>query len=358
MKPVREQLNELGPSWWLDAAGRPTATRSTSRPRFSLAEAEDYCRRLTRWHYENFPVASLLLPRPLRQHFCNVYAYCRWADDLADEIGNRQHSLDLLDWWLDELHECYQGRAWHPVFVALRRTVEQFGIPVEPFEDLLSAFRQDQLVREYATFEQLLDYCRRSANPVGRLVLYVCGRAGPQNFAWSDSICTGLQLTNFWQDVRRDFQIGRVYLPREDRQRFGYSDQDLAAQRTNDAFRALLRFEVDRAERFLRDGLPLVDQMPGRLQVDVEMFAAGGLRILERIRAIDYGVWQRRPVLTRGDRMRLLAASTWRFVLRRLGLLRKGVGLQSKTSSVKPPLPSEAGPRTETSPLDKASSRP
>ena len=253
--------------WGPDAAGRTSATP---------AEAAAYTRRIATMHYENFPVVSWLLPRRLHQHFYNVYAFCRWADDLGDEIGDATQSLELLAWWRGELRECFAGRAWHPVFVALRETIAAFAIPVAPFEDLISAFEQDQTVREYDTFDRLRDYCRRSADPVGRLVLYLCGVFNEDNVALSDSICTGLQLTNFWQDVARDADIGRVYLPREDRLRFGYSDDDLRQRVTNEAFLELMRFEVDRARRFLLDGLPLAGRMPGRLRVDIELFAGAG----------------------------------------------------------------------------------
>ena len=290
--------------------------------RASLPEAEAYCRALATTHYENFPLVSWLLPRYLHQHFYNVYAYCRWSDDLGDEVRDPGRSLELLAWWRGELAECYAGRTRHPVFVALRQTIGEFGIPSQPFEDLVSAFEQDQRVLRYDTFEQLRDYCRRSADPVGRIVLSLCRAYDEQNVAWSDSICTGLQLANFWQDVKRDFEIGRVYLPREDRERFGYIDIDLENRVTNEAFLELMRFEIDRARRFLTDGLPLVERLPGRLCVDIDLFVRGGLRILDRIEAIGYRVWDRRPVVTKADAARLLVASVCRGLLRKAGLSR------------------------------------
>lgn len=286
----------------------------------SLAEAEAYCRRLATTHYENFPLVSWLLPRRLHQHFYNVYAYCRWADDLGDEIGDPERSLELLAWWREELAACYAGEPRHPVFVALRRSIDEFTIPRQPFLDLISAFEQDQRVREYDTFDQLRDYCRRSADPVGRLVLFLCRQHNERNVAWSDSICTGLQLANFWQDVSRDFDMGRIYLPREDYERFGYTRTDFDAHRTNTAFLELMRFEVERARQFLRGGLPLVPVLPGRLQVDIDLFARGGLKILERIERIDYRVWDRRPVVTKGDAVGLLCGAVLRACGRRLGL--------------------------------------
>jgi squalene synthase HpnC len=272
---------------------------------------------LTRRHYENFPVVSWLLPRRFRRHFYNVYAYCRWADDLADEVAGVERSERLLAWWKEQLGACYGattsgGRSTlrHPVFVALEKTISECQIPAQPFEDLISAFVQDQRGTESATFSQLLDYCRRSANPVGRLVLYVVGRHDEQCARWSDSICTGLQLANFWQDAARDLDIGRVYLPVEDRLRFGYSDHDLQARATNEAFLELMRFETARAREFLTAGLPLVARLPVRLGVDIELFVRGGLAILDRIQSIDYRVWETRPVVTKWDVLRLTARCT------------------------------------------------
>ena len=280
----------------------------------TAAESRAYCRSLARSHYENFRVASWLLPRALRPHFYHVYAYCRWSDDLADETGDRQRSLELLDWWEERLDECYAGRARHPVFVALRETIAEFEIPRAPFADLLVAFRQDQRQTRYETFDDLLGYCRNSANPVGRLVLYLCRAHDETRGRLADSICTGLQLANFWQDVAGDYRRGRIYLPLADCRDFGYNECDFAAGAANDAFRRLLAFEVERAERWLRDGLPLVEQLPGRLRGDVWLFVHGGLKILDRIRAIDYDVWRRRPKVSRGDQLRLLAGCVWRLL--------------------------------------------
>ncbi len=284
----------------------------SSQPTPNRADAAAYCRILATSHYENFPLVSWLLPKGLHQHFYNVYAYCRWADDLGDEVGDTAKSLELLAWWRGELAGCYAGQTRHPVFVALRGTIDAFSIPKQPFEDLISAFEQDQTIREYDTFERLRDYCRRSADPVGRLVLYLCREFTDENVAWSDSICTGLQLANFWQDVARDFDIGRIYLPREDYERFGYRLEDFHARLINPAFLDLMKFEVDRTRKLLTDGLPLVEQLPGRLQVDIDLFAHGGLRILQRIERIGYRVWETRPKVTKSDAMRLLVGALWR----------------------------------------------
>ena len=223
----------------------PEAPQS-KRP--SRGRGRRYCRRLAKRHYENFTVANWLLPRGLRQHFCNVYAYCRWADDLADETGDPRRSLDLLDWWEGQLHKCYAGQSHHPVFVALADTIRKFEIPSEPFVDLLVAFRQDQRVTRYENFDQLLEYCRYSANPVGRLVLYLGQCHTPERVRLADSICTGLQLANFWQDVARDWDRGRIYLPQADCRRFGYDESDFARRQCNGAFRRLLAAQVDQAE--------------------------------------------------------------------------------------------------------------
>jgi len=290
----------------------PAGTSVVAAPPPSLDAAEDYCRRLATTHYENFAVASRLLPRTLRRHFYNVYAYCRWSDDLADETGDRERSLELLDWWEAELRACYAGEVRHPVFVALRGTIAEFDIPPAPFLDLLTAFRQDQTVRRYADYDELLGYCRNSADPVGRLVLYLARRHRPELLGYSDAICTGLQLANFWQDVRRDYAVGRVYLPQDDLRRFGVDEAELGAAEASRALRDLLAFEVDRAERLLRSGLPLVEAVPRGLAGDIWLFAQGGLRILAKICAQDFDVLARRPKVTKWDQFRLLLGCLWR----------------------------------------------
>ena len=288
---------------------------SVARGAPSLAEAQDYCRRLAKSHYENFTVGSFLLPRDLRPHFHAIYAYCRWADDLADETAGGDESLRLLDWWEGELLDCYAGDVRHPVFVALAHTIETFDIPAEPFQNLLVAFRQDQYRKRYETFNELLDYCRNSANPVGRLVLYLGRAATTENFALSDSICTGLQLANFWQDVARDYGRGRVYLPLADCRDAGYSEAMFERREFNAAFRALLADHVARAENMLRAGEPLVRRVPAELRLDVALFLRVGLAILDRIRRQDYNVWRRRPVVSKLMKLRLIAAA-WRTVRR------------------------------------------
>jgi squalene synthase HpnC len=279
----------------------------------SLRQSRRYCRRLAGRHYENFTVASrLLLPRQLRQHVCNVYAYCRWADDLADQIGDAKQSLELLDWWQRQLLDCYAGRATHPVFIALGETIGRFNIPREPFLDLLVAFRQDQRVTRYETSEQVLEYCRYSANPVGRLVLYLGQCHTPERVRLSDSICTGLQLANFCQDVARDWDRGRIYLPQTACRRFGYDQSGFAQREPNDAFRQLLAAQVQQAEGWLRRGLPLAAGMPPGLRLPVVLFVEGGLATLEAIRRQKYDVWTRRPTVSHGKKLRLLIRGWWK----------------------------------------------
>ncbi|MFZ0303908.1 MAG: squalene synthase HpnC, partial [Terracidiphilus sp.] len=228
----------------------------------SLDEALAYCRRLAETHYENFHVATWFLPRALRPHFHAIYAYCRISDDLGDEVPDRSAALALLDLWGRELDACYEGRARHPVFVALAETIRVCSIPKEPFADLLVAFRLDQTVTRYETMDDVFGYCRNSANPVGRLVLYACGEVGAnvreENFRLSDLTCTALQLANFWQDVKVDFAKGRVYLPQVDMRRFGVSDETIAQGIATPEFRALMRYEVDFARSLFEQGLPLI----------------------------------------------------------------------------------------------------
>jgi squalene synthase HpnC len=275
------------------------------------ALAHSYCARLTHSHYENFSVASLLLPRRLLRHFNAIYAYCRWSDDIADEIGGGPRALELL--------RCYDGQPRHPVMVALQPTIRRFHIPPKPFLNLLFAFEQDQLVKRYQTYDQLRHYCEHSANPVGHLVLYLAEAFNEQRALLSDHICTGLQLTNFWQDVARDYAIGRVYLPQEDRQCFGYTEEDLQANRFTPAFAELLRFEVERTRELFYRGCPLVDDVPAEIQSDVELFIEGGLAILRKIEASGYDVWKKRPSLAKWEKGLLFASALWRHVRGALG---------------------------------------
>jgi squalene synthase HpnC len=284
----------------------------------SEAEARKYCRRLARSHYENFSVASWFLPERLRQHFFNVYAYCRIADDLGDEVGDPEASLRLLDEWQGELDACYEGRARHPVFVALAATVREFAIPRQPFVDLLRAFRQDQTVTRYDTFENLLGYCRYSANPVGHLVLYLCGYRDPDRQVLSDCTCTALQLANFWQDISVDYSKGRIYLPIEDLRHFQVREEDLAVARNTPEFCAMMRFEVQRAREWFSRGGPLSDRVNRELAVDLELFSRGGQEILNAIERQNYAVLGRRPAISKTRKLALVARAALGKLLGRL----------------------------------------
>ena len=273
----------------------------------SLADAREYCRRLARTHYENFSVATWFLPKRLRQHFFNVYAYCRISDDLGDETGDPAASLQLLDQWQSELEACYRGQPRHPVFVALKETVQGCQIPQHEFADLLTAFRQDQTVTRYETFDDLLGYCRNSANPVGHLVLYVCGYRDVERQRLSDFTCTALQLANFWQDVGLDYAKGRIYLPLESLRHFGVTEADIAAQRNTAAFVEMMKFEVVRARDWFNRGLPLVSMVDRELAIDIELFTRGGQEILDAIERQDYAVLGHRPVISKTRKLTLLA---------------------------------------------------
>ena len=273
----------------------------------SLAEAQEYSRRLARTHYENFSVATWFLPRSLRQHFFNIYAYCRISDDLGDETGDSQASLRLLDQWETELNACFAGQPRHPVFVALAETVRTLDIPRQPFADLLKAFRQDQTVNRYPRFEDLLGYCRYSANPVGRLVLYVCGYRDAERQALSDFTCTALQLANFWQDVSADYSKSRIYLPLEDLNRFGVAQADIASAQNTPAFCEMMRFEVNRTRDWFQQGLPLIGEVNRELAIDIELFSRGGQEILKAIERQNFKVLGQRPTISKTRKLALLA---------------------------------------------------
>ena len=271
----------------------------------SLADARAYCRQLAESHYENFHVVSRFLPKALRPHFQSIYAYCRISDDLGDEVGDTAVALALLRLWGQELDACYEGRARHPVFVALAETIRACAIPKEPFADLLTAFRQDQTVTRYATMQDVLGYCRYSANPVGRLVLYACNEVNDENFRLSDATCTALQLANFWQDVRVDFAKGRVYLPQDDMRRYGVSDETIAKGVATPEFRALLRYEVEYARTLFEEGLQLIGRVNRELAVDLDLFSRGGLEILRAIERQDCDVLTARPALSKRTKIAL-----------------------------------------------------
>lgn len=294
----------------------------------TLEEARAYCKRLAETHYENFHVASWFLPKALRPHFHSIYAYCRISDDLGDEVPDRAAALALLDLWGAELDACYDGKACHPVFVALAETIRVCGIPKKPFADLLVAFKQDQTVTRFATLKEVLAYCEYSANPVGRLVLYACGEVTPETqeekFRLSDATCTALQLANFWQDVRSDFQVrDRVYLPQDDMRRFGVTDETIARGEATAEFRALVRHEVDYARGLFEQGLALIGMVDRELALDLDLFSRGGLEILNAIERRDYDVLSARPAISKSTKLQLaLRALSGKF----LPFLRLGTG--------------------------------
>jgi len=284
---------------------------------WSRGESLAYTHWLATHHYENFHVVSFLLPRRLHQDFYNVYAFCRWADDLGDEIGDARESLRLLDWWRGVLRKMYSGVASHPVFVALGDTVRRHDLPLEPFDDLIKAFEQDQTVTRYQNFEKLFEYCRYSANPVGRLVLGLCGYRDAARYALSDATCTALQLANFWQDVAVDWEKDRVYLPLDTLARHGSSVEAIATRGFDRNFRAAMKEAVEVARAWFLKGLPLADQVDRRLAIDLDLFSRGGLKILEKIERQDYNVLRARPAISKLERVTLLLGAVTRRALSR-----------------------------------------
>ena len=286
-----------------------------ARVRWSVEESYEYCRNLARSHYENFTVGSWFLPREKRPHVYAVYAFCRFVDDLGDESqGDR---LGLLDSWEEELRSCYASRPSHPIAVALAETIQRFHIPQEPFLKLIEANRMDQRAHRHRTYEDLLRYCDHSANPVGRLFLYLFGYGDEERQRLADATCTALQLTNFWQDVRRDMNMGRVYIPQEDMERFGYTEERLQAGVADESFRDLMRFQVDRARGLFDRGAGLVDMVGGAARLDIALFTLGGLHILNAIERQGYDVLRRRPTLSKFARARLVLTTAARLKLGR-----------------------------------------
>jgi squalene synthase HpnC len=273
----------------------------------SAKAAQQYTRWLATHHYENFNVVSWLLPKQLHQHFYNLYAYCRWADDLGDEIPESSRALELLDWWERELVACYDGHPSHPVFVALRETILAKDIPRQPFADLLKAFRQDQTVTRYPDWASVLDYCIYSANPVGRLVLYLCGHRDEDRQRLSDATCTALQLANFWQDVCRDLEKGRIYIPLDAAAAHGLTETDIVERRFDDRYVRLMKDLLSRTRALFAEGLPLAKKVHGRISVDIEMFSRGGIAVLDAIEATGYDTLHHRPAIGKFKQARLLA---------------------------------------------------
>ena len=277
---------------------------------WTTPEAFQFCEKLARDHYENFPVASMLTPREKRPHVYALYAFARIADDFADEPGlSTAERIDSLVDWEEQLLEAYRGQAHHPVFIALSETVKRFEIPVDLFQALLMAFRSDVTTNRHETFSDLLDYCSNSANPVGRLVLLLHNYRSESMMDLSDSICTALQLTNFWQDVSVDLLKDRVYIPLEDLREFGYSEDELFGRKYTQAFKDLMCFEVDRTRDLLRDGYSLLSEVEKDLRLELRLTWNGGMRILSKIERSDYQVLTHRPALSLLDKASLLVSS-------------------------------------------------
>ena len=273
------------------------------------AAADAYCDRLTRGHYENFPVASMLVPRSLRPAVRAIYAFARTADDFADEPDHEGARLPRLEAWERMLRRAFDGQAEHPIFAALAAAGRRHALPLQPFLDLLAAFRLDVTKTRYEDFAELRDYCRLSADPVGRLMLHLFGKTDPLLLPLSDALCTGLQLANHWQDAREDFERGRVYLPREAMRRHGVSEAALASGPADAAFRALMRECVAHARSFFATARPLPRRTGGRLGWELRLTWLGGMRILDRIEAADHDVLSCRPRLTRSDAARIALGS-------------------------------------------------
>lgn len=301
-----------------------------------LEKSYKFCRELTTSHYENFNVASLLIPRNKRDNIYAVYAYCRIVDDIGDEPsldfpflndldrkphwpGMSEHSrrLELLDYWESQLTLCYTGTPTNPVMYALQDTIRSFDIPITPFIKLILANRLDQDQNRYETFEDLLNYCEHSANPVGRIFLYLFGYDDELRQMYSDFTCTGLQLVNFLQDIKTDFLKGRVYIPQEDLSYFGYSEGELSDNIENLNFQKLVAFESNRAHEYLNQGYKLIDYLHGPARLDVALFSRGGGAVLKAIEQMEYKVLSNRPKLCRYDRIRIVLANLLKYLLRR-----------------------------------------
>ena len=273
-------------------------TSSGSPDQISLDESYNLCKKLAITHYENFPIGTWLLPAHVRSHFYAIYAFCRGVDDLGDEAAGDRDAL--LEEWEEQLRSCYsEGPLSNPYFPAIRETIRRFDIPLEPFTKLVEANRMDQKITRHATFDDLLHYCAHSANPVGRIVLCLFGIKDEERGQMSDCTCTALQLANFWQDVRRDFEKGRIYIPEEDMRRFGVSESDVARPSATDGFKELIRFEVERTRGLFEKGYGLLQKTPARLRVDLALFTMGGLNVLRAIEGQGFDVLTRRPKLSK-----------------------------------------------------------
>jgi squalene synthase HpnC len=296
----------------------PATVRAAFAPVAGPAEAEAYTRELVRTHYENFSVVSRLLPKRLRQDFCNVYAFCRVADDLGDEVPDRTRALELLGEFRQALAAMYaqlsatekQTAETSAVFTALRQTVQRHNIPIQPFDDLIRAFEQDQTVTRYQTWDQVVDYCTRSADPVGRIVLYMCGYRDDERQRLSDRTCTALQLVNFWQDVRRDIlERDRIYLPAEAMQKHSVTEEQIRAGTFTPGYAAMMRELCDRTEGLFSGGKELLPRLEKQYRKQIALFGTGGLAILHAIRRQNYDTLTTRPRLSKWQKMKLIAGT-------------------------------------------------
>jgi squalene synthase HpnC len=284
--------------------------KKVARRTWTVSQAFQFCERLARDHYENFPVASLMVPKEKRPHVYAIYSFARIADDYADEPGlTLAERVDSLAEWEEQLVDAYRGHAHHPVFVALRETVDRFEIPIELFQKLLKAFRSDVTTHRYESFDDVLEYCENSANPIGRLMLLLFNYRSESTMELSDSICTALQLTNFWQDVGVDLKKDRVYIPSDDIREFGYSEEELLGLRCSQAFKDLMCYQIERTEKMFQEGQPLLSEVGGDLRMELKMTWKGGMRILKKIERQDYDVLARRPSLSLWDKTSILFSS-------------------------------------------------
>ncbi|MDX1386171.1 MAG: squalene synthase HpnC [bacterium] len=276
---------------------------------WSVPDAYRYCVRLARNHYENFPVGSMMIPKKLQPHVCAVYAFARRADDIADEDFLEPDRIPALNAWLELLNRSLRGRVNHPVFLALKETIQEYSLDPQLFVDLVTAFKMDVETKRHPTFEDVLDYCRHSANPVGRLVLLLFGYRDEGLMKLSDKICTALQLANFWQDVSVDLKKNRIYIPQEDIPKFNYTEEQLFSFDHGPQFRELLKFQVDRTDQMFREGAPLVHHLHGRLALEIKCTVLGGMKILDMVRTLDYNSLSVRPVLKSRDKLSIFFKS-------------------------------------------------
>jgi len=284
--------------------------KRVARRTWTGPQSFQFCERLTRDHYENFPVASVLVPKEKRLHICSIYSFARIADDYADEPGlTTAERIDSLTEWEEQLVDAYRGHAHHPVFIALRETIDRFEMPIDLFQNLLRAFRSDVTTHRYETFDEVLEYCQNSANPIGRLLLLLFNYRSETTLELSDFICTGLQLTNFWQDVSVDLQKDRVYIPLDDIREFGYSEEELFHRSFTPAFKDLMCYQVDRTRQMFNEGRPLLAEVGRDLKMELRLTWKGGTRILQKIEQREYDVLSHRPSLSLLDKTSVLISS-------------------------------------------------